>query len=161
MDEMRTFAMDDPVARASIGQSVCLTAHTHSPDEATSMRPLLCYCIWLSLSFRANCISCTTERHRSTTRDLSFIIRKKYCNFCEMLKIRKTIVEWVRLSSAIVLCATYNLQNGLFTTRLDLPLGWQGGSLGPPILGASFSGPRSTSFTVTVLKLMPFNVVSL
>jgi len=45
MRAMRTIAIDDPVAWVSVGQSVTrTTVLTHSPDGATSMRPLLHYC---------------------------------------------------------------------------------------------------------------------
>jgi len=49
MHAMRTIAMDDPVARASVSLLVFQTVMratvlTHSPDGATSMQPLIHYC---------------------------------------------------------------------------------------------------------------------
>jgi len=42
MHEMRTIAIDDPVAWASVSLSVTrATVLTHAPDGATSMRPLV------------------------------------------------------------------------------------------------------------------------
>jgi len=44
MHEIRTAAIDDPVASASVSLSVTLaTVLTHSPETATSMQPLLHY----------------------------------------------------------------------------------------------------------------------